>query len=359
MTRNQLPLIGGPVSIEGAVSLEITPDYVQPWRLPYRDLALFSHALVDKAGNSAGVRIACVSDTSTIEVSLTPWPKTAESAEETRTLDLLVDGVQHQRVTRGVHESSFTFENIPAGEHRLEVYLPQRKGTSQITGVSIDKHASARRWIDTRPKWVVYGSSITQCGSAIGPSEIWPVLVANACDVNLTCLGYGGNCHLEIMVGRMIRDLPADLITMCLGINVQGGSSLSGRTFPSAVWGLVELIREKHPRTPMGLVSPIFCERRETTDNAVGLSLEKMRAIIHDAVDRFHKRGDQNIAYTSGLDVFSAELAGYMPDGLHPDARGNVLLAENYAKHVMPTVGFPPKHPVTAALLDQAQAAAR
>lgn len=356
MSRQSLPLIGGAISIDGAVSLEVTPDYVQPWRLPVRDLSLFARPLVEKGADAAGVRVSCVSDSSTIEISLLPWNEADGDLGDSRTLDLLVDGKQHQRLTRPVGDSSYVFQGIPEGEHRLEVYLPQRKGATKITGVSIDKAASARRFIDHRPKWIVYGSSITHCGSAQGPSETWPALVANACDLNLTCLGYGGNCHLEIMVGRMIRDLPADVITMCLGINVQGGSSLSQRTFGSAVWGLVELIREKHQQTPMGVVSPIFSSKRESNENAVGLNLIKMREIIEDAVGRIQKRGDQNIAYTSGLDVYGPELSEFLPDDLHPDARGTVHLAENYAKHVMPKVGVAPRHPITATLISDAVA---
>ena len=56
-------------------------------------------------------------------------------------------------------------------------------------------------------------------------------VVARDQNFNLTCLGYGGQCHLDSMVARMIRDLPANFISMCLGINIQGASSLGPRAF--------------------------------------------------------------------------------------------------------------------------------
>ncbi len=355
MDQKQLPLIGGAVSFDGAVSLEVTDEFVRPWRLPVSDLDLFAPVLVDRASNAAGTRITTISDTSSIEIDLLPLDEL--DSDQTRTVDLLVDGVQHARLTQSVRERTFRFDDLPEGEHRLELYPPQRKGKVSLTAVRIDAKASARRFIDHRPKWVVYGSSITQCAQAQGPSEIWPVLVANAYDLNLTCMGFGGNCHLEAMVGRVIRDLPADLVTMCLGINVKNGSTLGPRTFPWAVVALVELVREKHPEIPIGLVSPIFSSRGETTENAVGLTLEKMREIIRDVVGLLQKRGDQNLSYTHGHEVFGPELAEHLPDDLHPNARGYALLAENYAKVVMPKLGLAQQRPVRAALLDEADAA--
>jgi hypothetical protein len=73
--------------------------------------------------------------------------------------------------------------------------------------------------------------------------------------LHLTSLGFGGQCHLDAMMGRVIADLPADYITLKLGINTIGGSH-SARTYPAAIVGLVQIIRDKHPDTPMALVSP-------------------------------------------------------------------------------------------------------
>src|SRR5690606_22404431 len=141
----------------------------------------------------------------------------------------------------------------------------------------------------SRPRWITYGSSITQCASADGPSATWPALVARSLGYDLTCLGLGGNCHRAPMGARLIRGPPADVITLCLGINVYGASSLGPRTFKAAVIGLIQLIRENHPTTPIGVISPIASPPRETKENLVGFTLEGMRVEVRDAVDRLQR----------------------------------------------------------------------
>ena len=74
------------------------------------------------------------------------------------------------------------------------------------------------------------------------------------------------------MVGRMIRDLPADLIGLKLGINMMSGSC-NDRTFRAAAIGLIQTIRDGHADTPMAVVSPIYNAPREQTPNPVGMSV--------------------------------------------------------------------------------------
>ena len=67
------------------------------------------------------------------------------------------------------------------------------------------------------------------------------------------------------MIARMIRDLPADFLSMKVGINIQGGNTLNERTFRAAIIGFVQIVREKHPDTPFAVISPIYSPPRETT----------------------------------------------------------------------------------------------
>lgn len=228
------------------------------------------------------------------------------------------------------------FIDIPQGEHRLDVYLPVRAAPTVVMGLAVDDHASAKTFEDRRPKWVAYGSSITHCGEAAGPSETWPAIIARQFDLNLTCLGYGGNCHMEPLVAMMIRDLPADYISLCVGINVIGGNSYSDRTFRAAVLGLISIIREKHPTTPMAVVSPISNPPREEPLNKAGMNLIKERKYVAQAVDILQQRGDEHIHHVDGLELFGPHLAHHMPDHLHPDAEGYRVLAKQYANVVMP-----------------------
>ena len=152
--------------------------------------------------------------------------------------------------------------------------------------------------------------------------------------LNLTCLGYGGNCHLEPMIARMIRELPADFLSMKVGINIYGSDSLNVRTFQSAIIGFVQIVREKHPDTPFVVISPIFSPPRETTPNAVGFTLEDMRQEVAEAVQILRGLGDVNLHYLSGLELFGPDLAHLLPDDLHPDAEGYKIMGQNFVDKI-------------------------
>ncbi len=327
-------MIGGPVDVVGAVSVDANEQFVMPWRLPFDELDLYHESLVDHASMPAGVRLVCVSDTSRIELDV-------ERPGAEALYDLLVDASLHQRVDVSETDGTVRFEDLPVGEHRLEVFLPLGM-PARISAFRIDAGASASPWPDDQPRWITYGSSITHARQAAGPTEAWPAMVANRFGLNLTCLGYGGNCHLEPMVARMIRDLPADYISLCLGINVCCSESLNERTFRSAVIGLIAIIRERHARTPMAVVSPIRSPPRETDPGVAGLSLQDMRREIAEAVERLRRHGDEHLHYVDGLGLFGPDFVHHMPDLLHPDAQGQHALAEQYAKTVMPMFGLEP-----------------
>jgi lysophospholipase L1-like esterase len=273
------------------------------------------------------VRIRFSSNTCTLAIDLQP-------VDKPRLFDCVINGEVVVQATALPNETSVVFPQLPPVEKLIEVYLPH-KSPVQVTGVQIEKGASFSTPLPDRLRWVTYGSSITQCTAASSPAHTWPAIVARRNQLELTCLGYSGNCHMETMVARMIRDLPADLISVCLGINVMNQSSLSPRTFRPAVIGLLSLIREKHPDVPLAVISPIVCPPRETTPNAVGLTLTQIREEIETAVKILQAHGDRRIFYVSGLDVFDEKYLDYLPDQLHPNAMGYQILADNFDQIVM------------------------
>ena len=136
------------------------------------------------------------------------------------------------------------------------------------------------------------------------------------------------------MIARMMRELPADFLSMKVGINIYGSDSLSPRTFQAAIIGFVHIVREKHPDTPFVVISPIFSPPRETTLNAVGFTLADMREEVAEAVQVMKSRGDCNLHYVNGLELFGADLAHLLPDDLHPDAEGYKIMGKNFAQKV-------------------------
>lgn len=312
--------------------------WVMPWRIPYEDRALFPpDALQERAAMPAGVRIAFHSDTSTIAGQLVPR---AESSH----LDLYCDGQFHGSVELA-GRGSFAFEEMPPGEKLIELWLPQI-GEFRLKALEVGDGAAITRYDDPRPRWTTYGSSITHRGTAERPGQTWPAIVARGHGLNLTCLGYGGQCHLEPMMARMIRDFPADFLSMKVGINIHGQESLNLRTFGPAIIGFIEIVREKHPDTPFVVISPIFSPPREETPNAAGFNLQGMREEVPAAVNAIQAHGDTNIHYVDGLKLFGPEYAHLLPDQLHPDAEGYKILGQNFLREV--AAPFFPKDPATS-----------
>ncbi|MFW6313601.1 MAG: GDSL-type esterase/lipase family protein [Spirochaetota bacterium] len=174
------------------------------------------------------------------------------------------------------------------------------------------------------------------CRSAASPARTWPAVAARLRNLSLTSLGFGGQCHLDPLVAMTLRDLSADLMTLKLGINVYGASTLNTRSYPAAVIGLVRIIRERHPYTPIGVITAIASPDRERATNVVGCTLEDYRAMTRDAVERLQAAGDEKLWLFEGTDLFGAEDAHLLPDGLHPNPKGYELIGRRFADRVLP-----------------------
>ena len=250
--------------VQGALSIELGDGYVRPWRTDYQQKELYpsiNDDLLKQMSKPVGVRVRFASSSTSVTLSVLP-------AEVARTFDLVIGNERIDTLSMAVGETTLTVGDLPGDDTPVEVWLPYEGPVSLATFDGKD----VRPVSDTRPKWLTYGSSITQCGAAHSPSRTWPATAARACDLNLTCMGFGGQCHLDSMVGRLIRDREVDLFTMKLGINMMGAASLSPRTFRGAVIGFTQIIREKHPTMPIGIISPIISPPREATANVVAVS---------------------------------------------------------------------------------------
>jgi len=314
---------------EGAISVEHEGEWSQAWRVPHLERGLYPQALVERAEMPAGVRLAFRTDSTTVA-------GVVESQAEAAPLDLYVDGEWIGSAPL-VGSDHFRFEGIdahgPKRERTFELWLPQF-GPFRLRSLELSDGATLTRHKDERKRWVTYGSSITQCRTAASPSQTWPGVVARGHDLHLTCLGYGGQCHLDSMIARMMRDRAAEYLSMCVGINIYGANSLSERSFGPGIIGFVRIVREKHPETPFVVMSPIFSPPREEVQNKVGFTLQGMREEVRAAVEALRAAGDKHVHYVNGLEVFGADLGHLLPDELHPGAEGYKVMGKNFLERV-------------------------
>ena len=328
-----------PEFFEGHLSLEREAGSFKAWRLPHERKLLFpspDDGLLSRAETASGVRLRFATSSRRLRLTFLPLPLDQPGGDRlSYFFDTTIDGELATSVPVAPGAESAEIDGLPSGDKVVELWLPQEIPVSLLSLAS-EEGTTCTPAADERPRWITYGSSLTHCVRAHSPARIWPAIVARARRLNLTNLGFGGQCHVDAQIGVVIAEQPADLITLKLGINCIGGGSLGPRAFPAAVLSLVRIIRMSHPKTPIGLISPIGYPPHETTPNAVGYTIADMRRDIADVHGRLTDMGDENLRYFDGLDVFDLELISrYAADECHPDGDGIEVMAENFDRLVM------------------------
>jgi len=318
------PIVLNSETILGAISLEKSEGLISPWRIFHEEKDFHTpNQLNGTAEIPAGVRITFETTSSTIKVEFA-------ASEVKIEFDVVIDRELVKTIIVSPKDTSFTVNDLLAGNKVVEIYLSQRQKVA-VRNVYIAKDANWNAYSSLKRKWLAYGSSITQCQAAESPSQTWPAITAAELDLDLTCLGFSGQCQYEPMIARTIRDTPVDFISLCAGINIYGANSYNERTFQAIIIGFIKIIREKHTKVPIVLSSPIFGTFREETPNVVGFTLIEMRRQVQEIVEIFRRNGDDHLFYVNGLDIMGEEHAGLLPDELHPNAEGYKLMGHNFA----------------------------
>jgi hypothetical protein len=361
------------VRIAGALSLARHDTGVVPRRLP----KWAADQIVDPGfrfvmSSASGLRITFTTDADAIELDVmltgTDYPgnKTPPPC-----FDLVVDGeLRAGHVTRsgglwvvpplnsGRTDPEFvpgdpetiSFAGLGGTRKRIEIWLPQNRRV-ELRGLRVPDGAGVERAEPAPVRWVHYGSSISQCSEADRPTHVWPVVAARTAGVELTSLGFGGQCQLDQCVARTIRDLPVDVISAKVGVNIINADSLRERTFVPALHGFLDTVRDGHPDTPLLLVTPIIFPASEQhpgptafVGNAAGvfprppelafgaLSIGRIRELSALVVAQRQKAGDANLHLLDGRELFGPDDVADLPDGLHPNTAGYIRMGERFAK---------------------------
>ncbi|MGD3109586.1 lipase [Streptomyces sp. YGL11-2] len=368
----EVPLVGGPVELRGALDLETTQAGVMPRRLPawtkeqYQDPSVYGVTVMP-----SGVRLVFRTDAREVECDVLTSTGQLDSDPQPRPtgmVELLVDGAPAgrqqapvgnvlrmagpgaaQRLIPG-EPGTVRFAGLPAGMKTVELWLPQQTPT-ELVALRADGEVLAPL-PDGRRRWVHHGSSISHCIDADGPTGTWPVVAASLGGVEVINLSEAGGAVLDPYVARTIRDMPADLLSLKLGVNIVSLAAFRLRTFGPAVHGFLDTIRDGHPDTPLLLMSPVSCPAFEETpgpaamgpdgrftalgdpaDTAAGaLSLTVVRAELARivAVRQVH---DPHLHYLDGRELLGPDEVADLADGLHPNAAAYRRMGKRFAAH--------------------------
>ncbi|MGV9885263.1 GDSL-type esterase/lipase family protein [Streptomyces sp. NPDC003006] len=375
--------------LRGALDLERTEYGVLPHRLPARARAQCADGQLAMAeAQPSGVRLVFRTRATVVELD-TLRTKTAYRGAPPRpdgVYDLLVDGtlagqagvtggnVLMVDMTTGSAETvpgpvgTVRFPGLPDRVKDVEIWLPHNEVT-QLVALRTDAPVEPAP-AHGRKVWLHHGSSISHGSDAASPTTTWPALAASLGGVELINLGLSGSALLDPFTARALRDTPADLISVKIGINLVNLDLMRLRAFGPAVHGFLDTIREGHPTAPLLVVSPILCPIHEDTPGpgapdfsdlgegrlkfkAMGDPAERAAGkltlnVIRDELARIVKQraaDDPNLHHLDGRDLYGladfAELP--LPDQLHPDAATHRLIGERFA-----TLAFGPGGPFTS-----------
>ena len=269
--------------LRGCLDLETTADGVVPHRLPAHVRSRYPDPqLLLAESQPSGVRLAVRTSATWVELDVLPTrmsylglPPRPQGVYEA-----LVDGRAAGRATADggrtvlVDLSSGRTEvrdgpvvtlrfDLPGRGSVVEIWLPHNEAT---TLVALRSDAAVTPAPPTgRPVWLHHGSSISQGSNAATPTGTWPALAAARGGVDVVNLGFGGSALLDPFTARVLRDQPADVISLELGINVVNTDLMRRRAFGPAVHGFLDTVREGHPTAPLLVVSPLLCPIHERT----------------------------------------------------------------------------------------------
>lgn len=364
-----------PDLLHGVLDLESTARGIRPHRLPpvLRNRDADSHLLMMES-QPAGARIVFTTAAASISLEAHASRVAYRGVHRARgAIDVLIDGelCLSQELTGGdlteidmldgsTTSTAGTPDLVSVGElagheKRVELWLPHNE---QVDLVALRADAPVRPVRQSRRIWLHHGSSISHGSNAATPSGTWPSIAARAAAVELYNLGFGGSALVDPFMARLIRDTPADVISVKLGINVVNQDAMRARAFVPAIHGFLDTIRDGHPAAPLLLISPIYCGLHEDTPGPGGidptsLTSHTMRFIATGAPgDTAHGRltlevirdaladiaasraDDPNLHHLNGLDLYGAEDARRhpLPDGLHPDNETHGIIGRRFAE---------------------------
>lgn len=369
--------------MRGAIELDTTDRGLLPHRLPaWARAQCPDPQLAMVESQPAGVRLVFRSAATRIELDTirTRRVYVGMPARPDGLYDLLLDGVLTAQASvaggnlmsinlaTGTIETTpgaagtVCFAGLPGHIKTIEIWLPYNE-TTELVALRSDAPIEAVA-ADGRKRWLHHGSSISHGSDAASPSTTWPALAAALGGVDLLNLGFGGSALLDPFVARVIRDTPADLISLKLGINLVNLDLMRLRALGPALHGFLDTIRDGHPDTPLLLVSPILCPIHEDTpgpslpdmaamrrgqlrfratgnpaERAAGkLTLRSIRTLMQAIVAQ-RSVHDPLLSYLDGRELYGEADADQLPlpDQLHPDPASHRRIGQRFAAHFFKT----------------------
>lgn len=313
LTLKQLEMI-----THGATCLEEREGGIYFWRMTPEQIQYYvdlqDEPLVRGAKQSAGVRLAFLTDSKTLSFSAALWP---DHSGIFGGFDVYENGVMIEHVkTEGLSEWNAEV-TLSAGESAVEIYFPWSKGV-MLTSLCIDDGASLKPYRRSR-KLLAFGDSITHGATAQYPSLTYVQRLARMLDADLENRGVGGDVFTSAIAALEPCHDP-DIVTVAYGTN--DWSWRTGERFDRECPATLEVLAKKYANAKIFVITPIW--RKDWDRDA--MSGKTFRDICREI--RAYAEAYPNVTVIDAWN-FVPHLSAFFADGqLHPNDLGMGIYAE-------------------------------
>jgi len=222
-------------------------------------------------------------------------------------------------------------KNMSPDFREYKLFLPLYDGVTKLE-IGIDNNALINKASPNPVKPIVfYGTSITQGGCASRPGMAHTNIISRKLDVDCINYGFSGNGRMEMPIVELISDIDASFYVIeCL-------QNMDSEQVRERVRPLVDIIRTKHPLTPIVLVENMMYTTA-FLDQTIETTLIQENEALKNEFDKIIKRGTPNIFYIKDNKDFLSDNEGTV-DGVHLTDLGFLryadYLIENFKKNLL------------------------
>ena len=222
-------------------------------------------------------------------------------------------------------------KNMSPDFREYKLFLPLYDGVTKLE-IGIDNNALINKASPNPVKPIVfYGTSITQGGCASRPGMAHTNIISRKLDVDCINYGFSGNGRMEMPIVELISDIDASFYVIeCL-------QNMDSEQVRERVRPLVDMIRTKHPLTPIVLVENMMYTTA-FLDQTIETTLIQENEALKNEFDKIIKRGTPNIFYIKDNKDFLSDNEGTV-DGVHLTDLGFLryadYLIENFKKKLI------------------------
>ena len=248
--------------------------------------------------STAGISVRFITNSSTInvkwevlnDVKMNHMPETGSKG-----IDLYYktsNGWEYINTGRPIGKSNdfLLISNMKPEKREYKMYLSLYDGTTSIK-VGIDSLSVMEKPRKKEGKPIVfYGTSITQGGCASRPGMAHTNIISRKLDVECINFGFSGNGKMEKPIVELISGIDA-LFYVMDGVGNMNPEEIHQNAIP-----LVEIIRSRHPSTPIIFVECTWFEKTRLDEKAYN-EIKAKNEMLKSEYRKMIEQGFTNIFY--------------------------------------------------------------